>query len=153
MNRQGLQRSFRALASHLVDQYANAYSLFFYMPVAGGDGVQVALIPRASSCALGFARRPPPHLGARCTSHFVTHVYAHCPRALSLRWGSLHSVTIEGGGSAVSNGRRNMCEEMLFPFFFFGATGPAGLTRLSHFFYYRWLCMYVPICMCTHIYV
>ena len=110
--------------------------LFFlrcsYMPVAGGDGVQVALILRASSCALGFARRPPPHLGARCTSHFVTHVYAHCPRALSLRWGSLHSVMIEGGGSAVSNGRRNMGELMLFPLLFC-ATGPAGLTRLSHF--------------------
>ena len=108
-------------------------NLFFcsYMPVAGGDGVQVALIPRASSCALGFARRPPSHLGARCTSHFVTHVYAHCPRALSLRWGSLHSVMIEGGGSAVSNGRKNMCEEMLFPFLC--ATGPAGLTRLAHF--------------------
>ena len=109
------------------------------MPVAGGDGVQVALILRASSCALGFARRPPSHLGARCTSHFVTHVYAHCPRALSLRWGSLHSVMIEGGGSAVSNGRMNMCEEMIFPFLC--ATGPAGLTRLTHFFKYFWLCM------------
>ena len=79
-----------------------------YTPVAGGDGVQVALILRASSFALGFVRRPPSHLGARCTSHLVTHVYAHCPRALSLRWGSLHSVMIEGGGSAVSNGRKNM---------------------------------------------
>ena len=102
------------------------------MPVAGGDGVQVALILRASSFALGFVRRPPSHLGARCTSHFVTHVYAHCPRALSLRWGSLHSVTIEGDGSAVSNGWRNTCEGIRFAFLPC-ATGPAGLTRLSHF--------------------
>ena len=97
--------------------YVNAYFLFSsYMPVAGGDGVQVALILRASSFALGFVRRPPSHLGARCTSHLVTHVYAHCPRALSLRWGSLHSVMIKGGGSAVSNGRKNMCDEMIFAF-------------------------------------
>ena len=83
LNRKGLQRSFRALASHLADHYVNA--LFFsYMPVAGGDGVQVALILRASSFALGFVRRPPSHLGARCTSHLVNHGYAHRPRALSL---------------------------------------------------------------------
>ena len=39
---------------------------------------------------------------------------------------------IEGGGSAVSNGWKNMFEDMMFPFLSC-ATGPAGLTRLSHF--------------------
>ena len=85
LNRKGLQRSFRAVAAHLADHYVNAKFIFSsYMPVAGGDGVQVALILRASSFALGFVRRPPSHLGARCTSHLVNHGYAHRPSALSL---------------------------------------------------------------------
>ena len=74
--------------------------------VAGGDGVQVVLIPRASSCALGFVRRPPSHLGARCTLIFVVHGHAYFPRALSPRWGSLHDMASEDSGDVGSNGRR-----------------------------------------------
>ena len=87
--------------------YVNAYFLFSsYMPVAGGDGVQVALILRASSCALGFVRRPPSHLGARCTLIFGVHGHSYFPRALSPRWGSLQDMAHEGSGNVGSNGRR-----------------------------------------------
>ena len=77
--------------------------------MAGGDGVQVALILRASSFALGFVRRPPSHLGARCTSSLVIQGYTYHPRALSLWWGSLYSLMIKDDGSAVSNGKRSSC--------------------------------------------
>ena len=73
---------------------------------AGGDGVQVALILRASSFALGFVRRPPSHLGARCSLLFDVHGHAYFPRALSPRWGSLHDMAFEDSGNVESNGRR-----------------------------------------------